>query len=212
MELTYRDDLESSHSCDKQSRALMVLSFPHKWRLAACFYSTTMQVVRIATEVVIRRARTPEASEVAAVLRLAFAEYRSLYTKQGYAATTPDRSTILRRMREGPLWVAVHGNRLVGTASAILKETGVYVRGMAVIPAARGFGAGRLLLEEIETFAVGNGAGRLFLSTTPFLNRAIRLYETFGFHSTREGPHELFGTSLIAMEKIMTQRTVSSIR
>jgi GNAT superfamily N-acetyltransferase len=171
-----------------------------------------MQVVGIATGVVIRRARAPEASGVAAVLRLAFAEYESLYTKQGYAATTPDRSTILRRMREGPLWVAVHDNRVVGTASAVLKETGAYVRGMAVVPAARGFGAGRLLLAEIETFAIGNGTGRMFLSTTPFLNRAIRLYKTFGFHSTREGPHELFGTPLFTMEKIVTQRTVFSIR
>ena len=166
----------------------------------------------VATKVVIRRAHAQDATEVASVLRLAFAEYESLYTKEGYAATTPNRLTILSRMREGPLWIAVHDKRIVGTASAVLNETGVYVRGMAVVPAARGLGAGRLLLEEVETFAVGNGAGRLFLRTTPFLNHAIRLYETFGFHSTREGPHELFGTPLFTMEKIVSQRTVSSIR
>lgn len=171
-----------------------------------------MWAVGVATEVVIRRAQAQDASEVASVLRLAFAEFESLYTREGYAATTPNRSTILTRIREGPVWVAVHDVHMVGTASAVLKETGVYVRGVAVIPAARGFGAGRLLLEEIETFAVENGIVRLFLSTTPFLNQAIRLYETFGFHSTREGPHELFGTPLFTMEKIVTQRTVASIR
>lgn len=163
----------------------------------------------VATEVVIRRAHAQDASEVASVLRLAFAEYESLYTKEGYAATTPNRSTILTRMREGPLWIAVHDKHIVGTASAVLIEAGVYVRGMAVVPAARRLGAGRLLLEEVETFAVGNGAGRLFLRTTPFLNHAIRLYEAFGFQSTREGPHELFGTPLFTMEKIVTERTVS---
>ena len=165
-----------------------------------------------ATEVVVRRAHAHEATEVASVLQLAFAVYESLYTKEGYAATTPKPSTILTRMREGPLWIAVRDKRIVGTASAVFKETGVYVRGMAVVPAARGLGVGRLLLEEVEAFAAVNGAGRLFLSTTPFLNQAIRLYETFGFRSTAEGPHELFGTPLFTMEKIVTQRTVSSIQ
>ena len=168
-------------------------------------------MVGVATELVIRRAQARDASEVASVLRLAFAEFESLYTREGYAATTPNRSTILTRMREGPLWVAVHDMHIVGTASAVLKETGVYVRGVAVVPAARGFGAGRLLLKEIETFAVKNGAVRLFLSTTPFLNQAIRLYETFGFHSTRQKPHELFGTPLFTMEKMVSPRTVSSM-
>lgn len=159
----------------------------------------------------IRRGRAQDATEVASVLQLAFAEYESLYTKEGYAATTANPSTILTRMREGPLWIAVHDKRVIGTASAVLKETGVYVRGMAVVSSARGRGAGRLLLEEVETFALRNGAGRLFLSTTPFLKQAIRLYETFGFHSTHEGPHELFGTPLFTMEKMVTQRTVSPI-
>lgn len=165
-----------------------------------------MGVVGVVTQVVIRKAQAQDASEAASVLRLAFAEYESLYTREGYAATTPENSTILTRMQEGPLWVAVHDKRIVGTTSAVLKKAGVYVRGMAVVPEARGLGAGRLLLDEVEAFAVKNGAARLFLSTTPFLDRAIRLYETFGFRSTGEGPHELFGTPLFTMEKIVLVR------
>lgn len=188
----------------------MVPSFKPKWRLAISFESPTIRGVGVAN-VVIRMAHEEDAPEVALVLRLAFAQYESLYTREGYAATTPDRSTILTRMREGPLWVAVHDQYIIGTASAVLKQVGVYVRGMAVIPEARGLGTGRLLLEEIEVFAAVNGAARLFLSTTPFLHRAIQVYKAFGFRPTGEGPYELFGTPLFTMDKMVSWRTVSPI-
>jgi len=45
------------------------------------------------------------------------------------------------------------------------------------------------------------GCKRLYLSTTPFLHSAIRLYERCGFRRTDEGPHDLFGTPLFTMEK-----------
>jgi hypothetical protein len=47
------------------------------------------------------------------------------------------------------------------------------------------------------------GYERLLLSTTPFLDRAIRLYEKFGFRRNGEPPHDLFGTPLITMDKII---------
>ena len=72
---------------------------------------------------------------------------------------------------------------------------------MAVLPLARGGRIGALLLTHIEEFARTEGFSRLFLSTTPFLDRAIRLYERFGFCRTSAGPHELFGTPLFTMEK-----------
>lgn len=111
------------------------------------------------------------------------------------------------RAKEGPVWVALHDGRIVGTASAISKGDSLYIRGMAVIPIARGKGVGHDLLSHIENFAKANSVSRLFLSTTPFLDRAIRLYERFGFRRTDQGPHELFGTPLFTMEKFLLPRT-----
>jgi GNAT superfamily N-acetyltransferase len=62
---------------------------------------------------------------------------------------------------------------------------------------------GRLLLEKIESFASACGYKRLFLSTTTFLGRAIRLYESFGFQRLNDEPHDLFGTPLFTMEKVL---------
>jgi GNAT superfamily N-acetyltransferase len=151
----------------------------------------------------IRRGASQDALEVASVLKRSFTEYENLYTKHGYAATTPDAAAILRRMREGPLWVADCDQEIVGTAAALSRGSSLYIRGIAVLPAARSQGLGLRLLEEIERFAAQTGCRRLFLSTTPFLNRAIRLYEGFGFHATNQGPRDLFGTPLFTMEKTL---------
>jgi GNAT superfamily N-acetyltransferase len=74
---------------------------------------------------------------------------------------------------------------------------------MAVLPSERGQGFGQLLLQATEDFARQAGCRRLYLSTTPFLHRAIRLYERFGFQRTHEEPHELFETPLFTLVKTL---------
>jgi GNAT superfamily N-acetyltransferase len=106
-------------------------------------------------------------------------------------------------MTEGPVWVVIRDQAIVGTASAVSQGEYLYVRGMAVLPNARGQKIGALLLAHIESFASANGFTRLFLSTTPFLSSAIRLYERFGFRRIDDGPHDLFGTPLFTMEKLL---------
>jgi len=154
-------------------------------------------------EVEIRLATTLDAVTVSAVLMQAFIEYKSLYTPQGFAATTPDIEQIARRLSEGPIWIAVQNNSVVGTVSAMLQGESLYVRGLAVLPAARGHNLGERLMIEIENFALANNCRRLFLSTTPFLDRAISLYERLGFSRNAEGPHDLYGTPLFSMERTL---------
>ena len=154
--------------------------------------------------VLVRRADPRDASDIARVLRQSFLEYQDQYTPEGFAATTPGEQQVRIRMAEGSTWVALLSNAIVGTASVVAKDDAVlYVRGMAVLPAARGRGVGELLLREIEVFALGNGCTRLLLSTTPFLTGAIRLYERFGFQRTHDGPNDLFGTPLFSMAKAL---------
>jgi GNAT superfamily N-acetyltransferase len=155
----------------------------------------------------LQRAIPEDAWAVALVLKHAFREYEHLYTKNGFKATTPEATEIVRRMQEGPVWLAAREHKIVGTSSVVRKENGLYLRGMAVLPVARCLGIGQLLLEHIERFAVEQNCSRLFLSATPFLIKAIRLYEAFGFKGTAEGPHELFGTPLRTMEKLIVPKS-----
>jgi ribosomal protein S18 acetylase RimI-like enzyme len=138
------------------------------------------------------------------VLRQSFLEYQDRYTPEGFAATTPDEQQVRIRMAQGPTWVALLSDAIIGTASVAEKgEAGLYVRGMAVVPSARGRAVGESLLREIEAFALRNDCTRLLLNTTPFLTGAIRLYERFGFQRTHDGPNELFGTPLFSMAKAL---------
>ena len=99
------------------------------------------------------------------------------------------------------MWVALLKGEVVGTVSVVPQGKALYVRSMAILPAARGNKIGEKLLTEIEKFAIANRYEWLLLSTTPFLDRAIRLYEKVGFRRNGEPPHDLFGTPLLTMEK-----------
>jgi GNAT superfamily N-acetyltransferase len=154
-----------------------------------------------ATHVEVRLAGPEDAAVIAAVLHASFLEFKALYTDGGFAATTLGAEQVIARMREGPVWVALREGVLMGTAAAVVKGESVYIRGMAVLPAARGLGAGAKLLQQIEDWAASQGCNRLFLSTTPFLHSAIHLYERSGFRRMDGGLHDLFGTPLFTMEK-----------
>lgn len=156
----------------------------------------------------VRLATRDDADRIAIVLLEAFIEFRPLYTPCGFSATTPDAHAILERWEEGPVWIALIGGTIIGTVAVRPLAGDVYVRSMATLPDARGMGAAHALLMQVERFARKRRAARLFLSTTPFLADAIRLYEKFGFTRIDEGPFHLFETPLFTMEK----RLIGTVR
>ncbi len=160
----------------------------------------------------VRRAGRSDAPGIASLLHAAFAEYASLYTRAAFAATTPPTAEITRRLGEGPTWIALLRDAVVGTVAAVSRGEALYVRSMAVVPEVRGRSVGRLLLEQVERYAGECGIRRLELSTTPFLASAIALYERSGFRPSEEGPHELFGTPLFTMTKVLVPHPRSTVQ
>ncbi len=152
-------------------------------------------------DVEIRFATVEDSNAVAGILNAAFAEFEMLYTPEGFRATTPDAEQVRQRMVEGPVWVALDRHNIVGTSAAVGRGTSLYIRGMAVLPVSRGRKIGEQLLKHIESYAHAMAYDGLLLSTTPFLLKAIALYERFGFRRVATGPTDLFGTPLFSMEK-----------
>ena len=154
-------------------------------------------------DILIRMAVPEDCAQLVSVLAESFVEYESFYTPEAYTATTPSHDKIQSRLNEGPTWVALRNEAVVGTVSAVPEGDALYIRGMAVLPAARGLGIGETLLIHVESYASAHGYKRLTLSTTPFFSHAIHLYENFGFRRINEGPQDLFGTPLIMMAKTL---------
>jgi GNAT superfamily N-acetyltransferase len=152
----------------------------------------------------IRLASLADASGIAEIRRGSFIEYEASYTPAAFAATVITSTEVCRRIGEGPVWVAGSQDVLVGTIAAVRRADELYVRGMAVLPSARSAHVGRSLLAEAEHFGRTHGLRRLVLSTTPFLTRAIRLYEDSGVLRANEDPQNLFGTPLFTMTKSLT--------
>ena len=158
-------------------------------------------MVETESPVVLRTATFDDATSIVAVLVQSFIEYKAVYTAGGFAATTPDTEEVRRRMTEGPTWVAVQDSEIVGTVAVVPSGERLYIRSMAVIPSARGQNIGVKLLRHIEDFASANNYKHLFLSTTPFLSRAIKLYQQLGFVLSDQQIEDLHGTPLLRMEK-----------
>jgi GNAT superfamily N-acetyltransferase len=152
-----------------------------------------------------RLARPEDVPTISRVLFEAFIEYRPIYTPGGFAATTPPPEQILPRLGEGPVWVAFYQGTIAGTVSVVVKPKGLYIRSMAVLPSARGHSIARMLLERAEAFARENCCERMYLSTTPFLADAIKLYERNGFRRSPEGATDLFGTPIFTMLKTLEE-------
>src|SRR5438128_7510473 len=102
---------------------------------------------------IIRLAEPHEAEAIAATLRAAFAEFEQLYTPAAFSATTPGANQLAERFAERPIWIAERfaerpiwiaelAETAVGTVSAVPRSLELYIRSMAVLPAARGFGIG----------------------------------------------------------------------
>ena len=157
--------------------------------------------------IVIRRAGRNDAAAIESVLERSFLEFRNLYAPDAYAATVLNEKQILERMDHGPVWIAVENRTVLGTVSLVRRDDGCYIRGMAVLPAERGRGVGRLLLDEVESYAKSWNCFRIYLNTTPFLITAIQLYERSGFRRIDEAHVPVYGTPLFTMEKNLAPGT-----
>ena len=152
----------------------------------------------------IRRATPEDAATIAALIHEAFAPFEAQYTAEAFAYTTPPADVISGRFAEGPIWIAVDGDLIVGTVSGLPEPDRFYIRSMAIKPRAQRLGIGQRLLETLEAFARDAEYKKLYLYTTFVLPAAKRLYERNGFYVLREtSPEEWCNMGGLEMEKIL---------
>jgi GNAT superfamily N-acetyltransferase len=156
----------------------------------------------------IRRARPEELDEIGELTALAYEAF-TLGPDDPYIERLKDAAA---RDREGELWVAVEGDRLLGNvtycpAGTPWREIGAGHEGefrmLAVHPEARGFGAGTALAVHCEQRARQQGATGMALSSLAEMTDAHRIYTRLGY--TRAPDRDwtpMPGVHLIAFSKV----------
>jgi len=151
----------------------------------------------------VRRATAADAAGILACLRAAFAPYEREYTPAAFRDTVLTPETILARLQEMSVFVAVRGqNQIVGTIGCAvafqssddpmnqsLNRGEGHIRGMAVLPALQGkkthgTSLAAELLRAAEAHLRSLACTRATLDTTAPLQRAIRFYQRNGYRAS----------------------------
>lgn len=150
----------------------------------------------------VRNASRADASGILHCLGQAFAEYRSRYTRGGFADTVLTRRSLRKRFDNMTVLVAVDlSGQIIGTIAYKLEDHGeAHLRGMAVLPEWRGHKVASDLLEKAESELRELRCRAITLDTTRPLQRAIRFYEKRGFRATGKAG-SFFGMDLLAYRK-----------
>ncbi|MBD3784538.1 MAG: GNAT family N-acetyltransferase [Micrococcales bacterium] len=139
------------------------------------------------SDATVRPARPDELDAVGRLTLGAYAADGGITPESPYAATLLDAGA---RARDAVLLVAVAGDELLGTVTFVrpgtpFAEIGgpdeAEVRTLAVAPATRGRGVGRLLSDECVRLARDEGCRAVVLSSGTWMTTAHRLYERMGF-------------------------------
>lgn len=134
----------------------------------------------------VRRARAEEHDAIGALTERAYAAH-TLGPDDPYVAVLRDAAA---RDRDGELWVAVDGERLLGNVTycppgsryrEISRDDEGEFRMLAVDPVARGVGAGTALARHCEERARDHGAVGMALSTLAEMTDAHRIYRRLGY-------------------------------
>ncbi len=87
----------------------------------------------------------------------------------------------------GEFWVVEREGEIVGTAAYYPIERGknaVEIRKMYILPAARGKGLGKFLLQELESKIASRGFDEIWIETASVLKEAVKMYENSGYQPT----------------------------
>lgn len=132
------------------------------------------------------RSWTPSDREaVAAVIRDTLAEYGLSWEPDGADRDVLEVEASYINVG-GEFWVIEQEGQIVGTAAYYPVERGekaVEIRKMYLLPAARGKGLGRYLLQELEKAIANRGFLEIWIETASVLTEAVKLYESSGYQS-----------------------------
>ena len=137
-------------------------------------------------DVVVRPIEPGDNPLLADIIRKTLAEFGANHPGTVYYDPTTDALYELFRTPRSAYFVVEHEGKIAGgggiyPTDGLPADTCELVK-MYLLPEARGKGMGRAMIERCITEAQIQGFGRIYLETMPELNKAVKVYEQFGFH------------------------------
>jgi len=135
---------------------------------------------------------------VLSLVRRGYAEFEPHLEPDRWVRMKANLAGVVAAGAEGLLLGAVAGCELLGTVTylppgprsyAHVPRDWAVIRVLAVDPAARGHGIGRLLVADCLQRAAGDGVPAVGLHTAEMMTAARTLYQSFGFTLRREFEH-----------------------
>jgi GNAT superfamily N-acetyltransferase len=154
----------------------------------------------------VRPARKTEAGRIGTLIAAALHEFRELIPPAIFQAYVEESADIFARWDEAEVLVAEIDGEIAGTVSfyadASLEGLGfpsgwAGFRTLAVDPAMRGQGIGKVLLQACVDRARTQGAPTLAIHTSQVMRAACRLYEQAGFRRAPE--HDFTGAAALGL-------------
>lgn len=149
----------------------------------------------------------PRDREAAAeVIRSVLADYGL-----GWEPTGADRDVLeveaCYQAVDGEFWVVEQQGQVVGTAAYYPIQRGqkaVEIRKMYLLPAVRGQGLGRFLLQRLEATIAARGFEQIWIETASVLREAVNLYE-------RQGYQPATGVETARCDRVYVKQLVPSL-
>lgn len=134
-------------------------------------------------EITIRYAQADDVPTIHMLTQAAYAEYRALIPYSSIWQETPERIT--EELAQGPILLAVLEDGPVGSVRCHMEQVGaerfVYLHRLAILPAYRRRGIGRLLVEAVEAIAREQGIRQIRLEVRAAQPENIAFYRTLGY-------------------------------
>lgn len=118
------------------------------------------------------------------------------HTLEAYVAPPLAKFATSQTSRER-IWIVEKDGEIAGSIAIVeSSKTEAQLRWLLLCEEVRGYGIGRLLVEEAVAFCRECGYSSVFLWTVRGLAAAAHLYESAGFQLTEEKTHEIWGAML----------------
>ncbi len=146
----------------------------------------------VSDSLILRAATAADAAALAATIAAAFAQYRGKLVPESSAfRETPD--VIARQLADGNgAIVAERNGKMIGCVMTEMLEGDLYFGRLAVLPAARGTGLARRLVEAVEAHARTHGLPGVRLGVRIVLTGNQKLFNSMGYVEISREAHPGF--------------------